>query len=163
MSQVIVEEHGMDSLDQIKLLTHNEIESLWMVLHGSWGTIPRPNPGDQLIQTRHPVKLHTANHLKLLPFKLCHQEQVSRQFSAGTLDTIHTLRKLKDFETKYKAPDISPTINAKDWQKTIQNAQRCLRFISEIRNPLCSPLCLKHFNDTSCLFKNRNLRKWLFL
>jgi hypothetical protein len=38
-----------------------------------------------------------------------------------TLDTIRTVRELRDFESLYKAPDDPPSINLKDKPKTMES------------------------------------------
>ena len=115
-SQVIINEQGLDSLDEIKLLTDDEIESLCKVIRRPGGTIPGPNPGDAPVNNPGtPVNLRAENHLKLLAFFLRHQERVGRVPVAAniTLDTIRSLRELRDFELSYKPPDDPPTINAR--------------------------------------------------
>jgi hypothetical protein len=45
-----------------------------------------------------------------------------------TLDTIRTVRELREFESTYKAPTGNlPTINAKDWPKTMETIEEYLR------------------------------------
>lgn len=139
-SQVIVDEQGMDSLDEIRLLTDDEIENLCKVIRRPGGTIPGPNPGDPPVNNPGtPVNLCAENHLKLLAFYLRHQERVSRVVNVAniTLETIRTLRELRDFESTYKAPDDPPTINAKDWPKTMENIHEYLRsYLGDHKIPL---------------------------
>jgi hypothetical protein len=54
-SQIIVDEQGLDSLDEIWLLTDDKIENLCKVIRCPGGQIPGPNPGN-------------PHHLKLLAF-----------------------------------------------------------------------------------------------
>lgn len=139
-AQVIVDEQGLDSLDEIKLLTDDEIESLCKVVRRPGGTIPGPNPGDAPVNNPGtPINLRAENHLKLLAFYLRHQDRVSRHTNVAdvTLDTIRTLRELRDFESAYKAPDDPPAINAKDWPKTMENIHEYLRsYLGDHRIPL---------------------------
>jgi hypothetical protein len=139
-SQVIVDEQGMDSLDEIRLLTDDEIESLCKVIRRPGGTIPGPNPGDAPVNNPGtPVNLRAENHLKLLAFFLRHQERVGRVPVAAniTLDTIRSLRELRDFELSYKPPDDPPTINAKDWPKTMESIHEYLRsYLGDRKIPL---------------------------
>ena len=61
-SQVIVEEQGMDTLDEIKLLTDDEIESLCKVVRRPGGTVPGPNVGDAPVNNPGtPVNLRAEN------------------------------------------------------------------------------------------------------
>jgi ribosomal protein S13 len=100
-SQVIVDEQGLDSLDEIRLLTDDEIENLCKVIRRPGGQIPGPNPGNPPVNNPGlPDNLRAENHLKLLAFFLRHQERVSRRAASAdiTLDTIRAFRELRDFE-----------------------------------------------------------------
>jgi ribosomal protein S13 len=139
-SQVIVDEQGLDSLNEIKLLTDDEIESLCKVVRRPGGTVPGPNPGDAPVNNPGtPINLRAENHLKLLAFFLRHQDRVSTttQVADITLDTIRAFRELRDFESTYKAPDDPPAINAKDWPKTMESVHEYLRsFLGDQKIPL---------------------------
>jgi hypothetical protein len=122
-AQALVEEQRrIDTLglEEIRLLTDAEIESLCKVIRRMGGTIPPsagagrgamdvPNPGV-------PVNQRTEGHLKLLAFYLRHQARVSRVVNAPdiTLVSIRTVRELREFESTYRKPDDMPSINAKD-------------------------------------------------
>ncbi|KAI2506534.1 hypothetical protein MHU86_7849 [Fragilaria crotonensis] len=131
-AQAIVEEQGIDALEEVKLLSDIEIESLCNVIRRPGGTIPGAagaapvaNPGVQVNQ-------RAEGHLKLLSFYLRHQERVSRTVHAPdiTLAVIRTVRELREFESTYKAPtgDL-PTINVKDWPKTMETIEEYLRSV----------------------------------
>ena len=134
-AQALVEEQGMDTLEEIKLLTDDEIESLCKVIRRPGGTIPQPagavagaaaiaNPGVSVNQ-------RAETHLKLLAFYLRHQARVSRvvQPADVTLDAIRTVRELREFESTYKKPEDLPSINAKDWPKTMEAIDEYLRSV----------------------------------
>jgi ribosomal protein S13 len=139
-AQIIVAEQGLDSLEEIKLLTDDEIESLCKVVRRPGGTVPGPNPGDAPVNNPGvPVNLRAENHMKLLAFYLRHQDRVGRATAAADiqLDTIRTIRELRDFESTYKAPDDPPTINAKDWPKTMESIHEYLRsYLGDRKIPL---------------------------
>ncbi len=130
----------MDVLEEIQLLTDDEIENLCKVIRRPGGVIPGPNPGDAPVNNpTTPINLRAENHLKLLAFYLRHQRRISRavQVANITLETIRTLRELRDFESTYKAPDDPPPINAKDWPKTMENIHEYLRsYLGEQKIPL---------------------------
>ena len=132
-AQALVDEQGMDTLDEIKLLTDDEVESLCKVIRRPGGTIPAPNVGGAPIPAPGvQVNLRAEGHLKLLAFYLRHMERVSRTVTPAsiTLDVIRTLRELREFELSYKVPDLdAPTINAKDWPKTMESIEEYLRSI----------------------------------
>lgn len=130
----------MDVLDEIQLLTDDEIESLCKVIRRPGGVIPGANPGDPPVNNPGtPINLRAENHLKLLAFYLRHQKRISRVVNVAniTLDSIRTLREQRDYESSYKAPDDPPTINAKDWPKTMESIQEYLRsYLGEQKIPL---------------------------
>ncbi|KAI2502051.1 Reverse transcriptase (RNA-dependent DNA polymerase) [Fragilaria crotonensis] len=107
-AQAIVEDQGIDSLDEIKLMTDIEIESLCNIVRRPGGTIPAI-------------------------------ARVSRTVTAAdiTLETIRSVRDLREFESTYKAPTETPTINAKDWPKTMESIEEYLRsYLGERKIPL---------------------------
>ena len=132
-AQALVDDQGMDTLDEIKLLTDDEVESLCKVIRCPGGTIPAPNVGGAPIPAPGvQVNLRAEGHLKLLAFYLRHMERVSRTVTPAsiTLEVIRNLRELREFELSYKVPDIdAPTINAKDWPKTMESIEEYLRSI----------------------------------
>ena len=126
-AHTLVEEQGIDNLEEVRLLTNNEIESICKVIRRPGGNLPLtagalpgaapvPNAGVQVNQ-------RAEGHLKLLAFYLHHQTRVSRNVTVpdNTLEAIRSVRELREFESMYKEPDdLVPTINAKDWPKTME-------------------------------------------
>lgn len=145
-AQALVEEQGMDSLDEIKLLSDDEIESLCKVIHRPGGMIPAPPGGPEGGAANIPnpgvsVNLRAEGHLKLLAFYLRHQARDSRVVSiAGiTLNSIRTVRELREFESTYKVSSDTNllSINAKDWPKTMESIEEYLRsYLGERKIPL---------------------------
>lgn len=85
------------------------------------------------------VNQRAEGHLKLLSFYLRHQARVSRTVTAAdiTLETIRSVRDLREFESTYKAPTEAPTINGKDWPKTMESIEEYLRsYLGERKIPL---------------------------
>ena len=133
---LLVEEQGIaTTLDEIRLLSDDEIESLCKVIHRPGGTLPPPagaaagaaqipNPGVQ-------VNLRAAMNLKLLSFHLRHQVRVSGTVAVAsvTLETIRTIRELREFESTYNNPNELPVINPKDWPKTMEAIDEYLRSV----------------------------------
>jgi hypothetical protein len=86
-----------------------------------------------------PINLHAENRLQLLAFYLRHQKRISIVVNMAniTLDSIRTLHELRDYKSSYKSPDNPPTINAKDWPKTMESIQEYLRsYVGEHKIPL---------------------------
>jgi ribosomal protein S13 len=82
-ARALVEEQGIDNLEEVKLLIDDEIESLCRVirrpggnLHPVAGTLPGAVPVP--INPGVPVNQRAEGHLKLLAFYLCHQARFSR-------------------------------------------------------------------------------------
>ena len=140
-AQVIVDEQGLDSLDEVKLLTDDEIESLCKVIRRPGGSIPGAAGAAPVANHGTPVNLRAENHLKLLAFYLRHQDRISRQVEVAniTLDTIRAIRELREFESSYSTPKdtTAPVINAKDWPKTMEAIQEYLcSYLGEHKIPL---------------------------
>lgn len=137
-AQAIVEEQGIDSLDEIRLLTDAEISNLGQLLRRPGGTVPGadgpaiPNPGIQ-------VNARAETNMKLLAFYLRHKVRTSRTIApaAVTLENIRSIRELRDFEATYKPSDDVPSINAKDWPKTMESILEYLRsYLGDKKIPL---------------------------
>jgi hypothetical protein len=133
-AQALVDEQGMNELEEIRLLTDDEVENLCKVIRRPGGTIPNPAGGNNppIPAPGVQVSLRAEGHLKLLAFYLRHMERVSRHVDAATitLATIRTVRELREFESTYKDPSgDAPTLNAKDWPKTMEAIEEHLRSI----------------------------------
>ncbi|KAI2490202.1 hypothetical protein MHU86_24393 [Fragilaria crotonensis] len=121
-------------------MTDEEIESLCKVLRRPGGMVPGAAGAAQVQNPGVQVNQRAEGHLKLMAFYLRHQARVSRVVHAPdiTLETIRTVRELREFESTYKAPtgDL-PTINAKDWPKTMESIEEYLRsYLGERKIPL---------------------------
>jgi hypothetical protein len=99
--QVIVNEQGMDVLEEIELLTtDDEIEDLCKVIRQPGGVIPGPNPGNPPVNNPGtPINLRAEKLLKLLALYLHHQKRISKVVNVAniTLDSIRRLRELRDY------------------------------------------------------------------
>ncbi|KAI2510107.1 hypothetical protein MHU86_4274 [Fragilaria crotonensis] len=141
-AQAIVEEQGIDTLEEVLLLSDEEIESLCKVIRRPGGMIPAAEPGAPPVANPGVnVTQRAEGHLKLMAFYLRHQARVSRVVLAPqiTLNSIRMVRDLRELESTYKAPtDTSlPTINAKDWPKTMETIEEYLRsYLGERKIPL---------------------------
>ena len=96
-AQALVKKEGMNELEEIRLLSDDEVESLCKVIRRPGGTIPNPAGGPPIPAPGVQVNQHAEGHLKLLAFYLHHQEHVSRPVNAPdlTLATIRTVRELR--------------------------------------------------------------------
>ena len=140
-AQAIVDEQGLKSLGEVQLMTDDEVESLCKVLRRPGGTVPGVGVGAAQVNNPGVMVNHRAEgHLKLLAFYLRHQYRVSCSVTPAsiTLDAIRTVRELREYESTYHVPsDDLPTINAKDWPKTMETTDEYLRsYLGERKIPL---------------------------
>ena len=140
-AQALTEEQGMDSLDEIRLLSDEDIANLCKLIRRPGGVVPGalnaagnavPNPGIQ-------VNARAETNMKLTAFFLRHKARTSRTVTPAdvTLISIRSLRELRDFESNYKPSDDVPTINEKDWPKTMEAILEYLRsYLGDKKIPL---------------------------
>jgi hypothetical protein len=130
-AQAITDEQGIDSLEEIRLLSDDEISNLAKLLRRPGGVVPGqvnatgnavPNPGIQ-------VNARAETNLKLVAFYLRHQVRIGRTVTPAdvTLENIRSIRELRDYEGTWKASNDTPVINAKDWPKTMEAIHEYLR------------------------------------
>jgi hypothetical protein len=124
-SQAIVEDQGIDSLEEILLLSDDEIDCLCKVIRRPGGLIPAAiaggppvaNPGVNVTQ-------RSESHLKLTAFYLRHQGRVSRTVLAPdiTLNAIRTVRDLCTWSPLTRlhlipaSPPSTPRIGRRQWR-----------------------------------------------
>ena len=131
-AQALVVEQGIDTLEEVSVLSDDEIESLIKVIRRPGGTVPGAAVGAVIPNPGVPVNQRAAEgHLKLLFFYLRHQTRISCNANVPdiTLDIIRTVRELREFESTYKKPDTLPTLNAKDSPKTMEAIDEYLRSV----------------------------------
>ena len=118
-AQALIEQQGIDSLQEICILPDDEIYNLCKLLRRPGGTVPGapgeggapgaavPNPGIQ-------VSSRAETNLKLLAIFIRHKACTSRAVAPATvtLDNIRAMRELRDYESTYTTPYGVPTINA---------------------------------------------------
>ena len=118
------EQGGINLLEEIRLLSDDEISNVAKLLRRPGGVVPGvvnaagnavPNPGIQ-------VNARAETNLKLMSFYLRHHVRIGMTVTPAdvTLENIRSIRKLRDYENTWKASDDVPTINAKDSPKTME-------------------------------------------
>ena len=85
----ITDAQGLDTLEEFRILTDSEVESLVKVIRRPGGTIADPAPG-AAPDTRIPnpgiaVSLRAGNNLKLTCYYLCHKHKTSRTVNANDI------------------------------------------------------------------------------
>ena len=121
---VITDARGIDYMEEINILTDEEIDNLCKVIRRTGGINPITNVANLGIQ----VSLRAKNNLKLSRFFLKHKVKIGRVAVATnmTLDNIRLLRELKESEKEHKDPVVSPVIDANNWTKTIESLEEYL-------------------------------------
>ena len=117
----------MDEITELALLSDTECESLCKLVRRPGGLIPNPNAAaagqpPMINAPGHTVSMRAVTNLKLACFFIRHHVRTSRSCSAATviLADIRTLRDLKALEEAYTIPDSPPSINEKNWPKTLE-------------------------------------------
>ena len=129
----ITDSQGLDSLDELKLLTDSEIESLCKVVRRPGGTMANPAAGaagqPALIPNPGlPVQLRAELNLKLACYFLRYKDRTSRDVLAAdiTLPNVREFRNHREWEDDHKDVD-APELNSRDWPRTIEGIEEWLR------------------------------------
>ena len=132
-AQSMVDEQGLTSLDDIKVLTDQRVEALCKVIRRPGGREANVAPGDPgAANLGIQVSLKAENNLMLAAYWLRHQDRVSRVPNPAnvTLESVRSLAALREANIAYrKDKDTTkvPSIDAKDWPKTIEAIETYLR------------------------------------
>ena len=146
-AQAQTDNQGMDSLDEIRILSDDDIANLCKLLRRPGGVVPGvvnaagnpiPNPGIQ-------VSARAETNLKLAAFYLRHKVRTGRIVAPAdvTLASIRALRELREFEDTYKPSEDVPTINDKDWLKTMMETilEYLRSYLGDKKIPLAYVVC----------------------
>ena len=129
----ITNDQGLDTLDELKVLTNDEIESLCKVVRRPGGTIPNPNAGDPgqpatLLNPGEPVPLRAELNLKLACYYLRFKDQTSQVVGSPEINLVNVrrLRNHIDWEKSHKDVD-APELSLQDWSRNIESIEEWLR------------------------------------
>jgi hypothetical protein len=140
----IVDEQGIDSLEEFKLLTDEDIESLCKVVRRPGGSVVNPDahiagqPG-MIRDGGESISMLAEGNLKLCSFYLSHLHRVGRttDYANVTLVKVRTMSQLKKYEKDHSDPTVEPTIDAKDWSRNLESLEEYLRgFLGVTKVPL---------------------------
>ena len=130
----ITDDQDIDSVDELEMLTEEEIESLCKALRRPGGTIANPDAGNAGAPAEIPnpginVSLRAETNLKLAGWFLKHRTRVSRPKTSVsiTLQNVRALKEYKSTESSWESPAETPTINYSDWPKTMEAIMEYLR------------------------------------
>ena len=92
----ITEEQGINSLEEIRLLSDDEISNLSKLLRRPGGVAPGvvpavPNPGIQ-------VNARAETNMKLVAFYLRHQVRIGRAVTPADVVTLENIRSIRELE-----------------------------------------------------------------
>ena len=104
----ITDDQGLDTLDELQVLTNDEIESLCKVVRRPGGTVPNPNTGDpgQLATLSNPweqVPLQAELNLKLAFYYLRFKDRTSRVVGSPEINLVN-FRELQKTQRLGKVP-----------------------------------------------------------
>jgi hypothetical protein len=140
----IVHEQGIDSLEEFKLLTDEDIESLCKVVRRPGGSVINPDahiagqPG-MIRDGGESISMLAEGNLKLCSFYLRHLHCVGRttDYANVTLVKVRTMSQLKKYEKDNSDPTVEPAIDTKDWSRNLESLEEYLRgFLGVTKVPL---------------------------
>ena len=114
---------GIDSMAEFEVLSDTEVSSLCGVVMKPGGMDAHGNQNNGL-----EVALRAENNLKLMCYFIQYQTRTSRAVNPAeiTLENVRMFKDLREWETNQTNPD-APTINEKDWPKTMDAIKEWLR------------------------------------
>ena len=129
----ITDDQGLDTLDELKVLTNDEIEILCKVVRHPGGTIPNPKAGDPgqpatLSNPGEQVPLRSELNLELACYYLQFKYQTSRVVGSPDINLVNfrALRNRRDWEKSHKDVD-APELSLRDWSRNIESIEEWLR------------------------------------
>ena len=129
----ITEDQGLDKLDELKVLTNDEIESLCKVVWRPGGTVPNPNTGGPgqpatLSNPGEQVLLRAELNLKLACYYLRFKDQTSCVVGPPEINLVifRELRNHRYWEKFHKDVD-APELSLQDWSRNIESIEEWLQ------------------------------------
>ena len=125
----VVNEQGISTIEELGLLTEDEIENLCKTIRRPGGTMVGqgqgnvPNPGTA-------VSLRAETNMKLATYWLKFRIKTSRVTQPGDIDlpAVRSIRGLRDWQKNHTALEAAENIiNMKDWPKTMEAIVELLR------------------------------------
>lgn len=130
----IVEDQGMTSLDELRLLSDEDVGVLCKVTRRPGGMMNVPGAvaaagavPQQMANPGIPVAQRAENNLKLACYFLRFKERTSRAVTPAdiTLASVRDLREYQEWEKQYEDPE-APELS-KDWPRNMENLREYLR------------------------------------
>jgi len=123
----IVDVQGIDSLEELRILSDSDVENLCKVVRRPGGTLIAG--GEEVPNRGISVSLRAENNAKLAAFWLRHRERISRPTAHADvqLPAVRLMIPIRESEKAYEPDETLPKINAKDWPKTMDAILEYLR------------------------------------
>ena len=129
LARFITDDQGLDTLDELKVLTNDDIENLCKVVHFPGGTVPNPNdrdPGqpDTLSNPGEQVPLRSELNLKLACYYLRFKDRTSGVVGSPEINLVNVceIRNHRDWENSHKDVD-APGMSLWDWSRNIESIE----------------------------------------
>ena len=138
----ITAKQGIDTIEELRILTDDEVETLCCAIRRPGGLMPNPafnaaggaaaalaaSISAQITNTGHVISARVENNIKLAPYFLRFKECTSRAPAAAsiTLGNVHSLLDHKKWEETHDDVD-APTLDEKDWPHTIEAIEKWFR------------------------------------
>jgi hypothetical protein len=126
--RVIVAEQMIDTLGELTLLNDDKCSNLCKVVQQPGGDMANPNAENagappRILNPGTSVSMVAQSNLKLATYWLQHRQSISQVTQPGDLLllTVRAIKELKQEEEQHQDPDTKPTINAKNWPKTLES------------------------------------------
>jgi hypothetical protein len=127
-AQAIVNEQGIDSIDELKALKDEDVVALCKVVRRPGGTVPNPNAAQadqpaQIPAVGQAIPIRAEQNIKLAAYYVRHMiDRISRPVTIADIDVtaVRGVREMKDAEDQYVKPDVKPTLDDKNWPKTFE-------------------------------------------
>jgi hypothetical protein len=123
----IVDEQGIDLLDELRILKDEMITNLCKVICHPGGQIANPNPLQQGNISSNPgiiVSLCAESNMKLVKWMIMHRMlhiSCPCQPDDVTLAALQAFTKMHKYELNHTNPEMKPTIDEKDWPKMFES------------------------------------------
>ena len=117
---------GISSLNIIKRMTDDDVETLMRTVRKPGGTIAQAD-GTRIANPGIAVSAFAEKNFKLMVYFLRHKERTSRTLQAAdiTLDNVNAIRELREVEHQHEDPT-NPEFDTRDWPKVFDGINEWL-------------------------------------
>ena len=134
MATAITDTQGIDDVEELGNLFDDDVERLCKALKSPGGTVPNPNAGARGAPANIPnpgfnVPVKGEQNLKLTAYYVRHRGRISRPVVIPEITSalVRGFKNLKETEEDHKDPTDKPTINERNWVKTLEEIEEFLR------------------------------------